>query len=1031
MKNISLTIFTILGTVGSLFSQTQVGPGGVGDASTLSIWLDANQLSLSDSDPVATWADMSGNSNDFTQGNSTFQPVYVTASDLNGLPGVYFDGTNDFINSSSISALNSVKSTTFSVTKLDAGSLTASGQVRYILEHHYSNFSPYTRYAYLRDNISSTRIVGSTRKSTGGYGYVSRNITTPLYDRVYSTSWTLEAANNTKLRVNGSSATVTGTNGAIVNHVTTNLGKQFNENTLFFKGLMSDVICFNTILNSAQHRIVENYLANKYNLNIGTESRYAYNSTYSHELAGIGRDDASNQHLTARGTAIVEITAASLDDLDYLLWAHNNASTGTSTLNAPSTYSATGGTAMDRVWRVDETGETGDLTLVFDLTGLAFGDDADYELLVDTDGDFSNATQIVGTVVSDVVTFSVTSGQLSAGNYFTIGNTQRNIISVADGQDWNDASTWNCGCIPGSASNVTIDNGHSVTLTDDRSVTDLAINTTGALILDATVSLTILGDVSVDGSLSADISSNFDFTGSSAQTINVSSSVNFGNVEVDNAAGLTFASGIYEFSGVLTPTDGAIDMGDLDVTFVSSASGTAVIGIIGVGGSITGMANVKVQRFIPGGVAGFRDLGMPLNAMKLSEWDDELFISGSGFPDGCAYTNPGCYHSASYWRSDLQSYRTVNNLDSNIINGDALEIFIGDDLTSFSGAVLTAAGEPNTSLSVDIPVQNGWNLVGNPFLSPLDFDNITRNGTTGNYFYAYDPADGGGFKYWDGNNQVASDVLLNDGILSAFQGFWVFHTGAASTITINQGSKSPSANDNFMRSSEELNNSLMSFTLNDSENTTKAIGFLNLDTDETVTNLNVPKFDISTRSKSAIYTSDLNNNELVVNNLIEHNSCFEVPILVDVEGSGTYHITFDNLMEGYEVFAKNNVTHQNIKLTNEMGISFQVDKEDNERLNPITLMFKKDFECAETQISDYDIFTFGTELKVFYNATSSDNVFINVSSAIGKVVLNNVPMNTSTKSKVIDVTGLSGIYLVSIVNEEGHLVEVKKVYINN
>ena len=57
--------------------------------------LDAYQITgLSDGDPVATWSDVSGNSNDATQSNSAKRPLYKT-SIVNGLPVVRFDTTDD------------------------------------------------------------------------------------------------------------------------------------------------------------------------------------------------------------------------------------------------------------------------------------------------------------------------------------------------------------------------------------------------------------------------------------------------------------------------------------------------------------------------------------------------------------------------------------------------------------------------------------------------------------------------------------------------------------------------------------------------------------------------------------------------------------------------------------------------------------------------------------------------------------------------------------------------------------------------
>jgi hypothetical protein len=61
----------------------------------LEMWLDADAITgLVNNDPVATWADQSGNANDATQATAGARPVYKT-NIVNGLPVVRFDATDD------------------------------------------------------------------------------------------------------------------------------------------------------------------------------------------------------------------------------------------------------------------------------------------------------------------------------------------------------------------------------------------------------------------------------------------------------------------------------------------------------------------------------------------------------------------------------------------------------------------------------------------------------------------------------------------------------------------------------------------------------------------------------------------------------------------------------------------------------------------------------------------------------------------------------------------------------------------------
>lgn len=69
------------------------------DIAGLKLWLDASQIvGLNDGDAVATWTDLSGNSNNATQATASKQPTYQT-NEVNGKPAVQTDGVDDFIRS--------------------------------------------------------------------------------------------------------------------------------------------------------------------------------------------------------------------------------------------------------------------------------------------------------------------------------------------------------------------------------------------------------------------------------------------------------------------------------------------------------------------------------------------------------------------------------------------------------------------------------------------------------------------------------------------------------------------------------------------------------------------------------------------------------------------------------------------------------------------------------------------------------------------------------------------------------------------
>ena len=74
------------------------------EISGLKFWVKADSLSLSDGDPVGTWADQSGNGNDATQSTAGFKPLYKT-NIQHGKPIVRFDGSDDLMEISDTSII--------------------------------------------------------------------------------------------------------------------------------------------------------------------------------------------------------------------------------------------------------------------------------------------------------------------------------------------------------------------------------------------------------------------------------------------------------------------------------------------------------------------------------------------------------------------------------------------------------------------------------------------------------------------------------------------------------------------------------------------------------------------------------------------------------------------------------------------------------------------------------------------------------------------------------------------------------------
>jgi hypothetical protein len=80
----------------------------------LQVWLKADAIVAADGSSVTTWDDSSSANHDFTQGTAGSRPTYQT-NELNGLPVVRFDGTDDSMLGGDLSASFPSAATLFTV----------------------------------------------------------------------------------------------------------------------------------------------------------------------------------------------------------------------------------------------------------------------------------------------------------------------------------------------------------------------------------------------------------------------------------------------------------------------------------------------------------------------------------------------------------------------------------------------------------------------------------------------------------------------------------------------------------------------------------------------------------------------------------------------------------------------------------------------------------------------------------------------------------------------------------------------------
>ncbi|MCP4536741.1 MAG: DUF11 domain-containing protein, partial [Chloroflexi bacterium] len=427
-------------------------PGGV--STDLDLWLkadagvyaNAGTILATDGDNVLQWHTQAGNITTEAQIAATSNITYETAT-ANFNPVVQFDGTSlqrlrglstkDFSGAATILLVAKDEGTPNDVlgvfSSVGTPTANAGGQGIYAREHG----------KYIIDG-------------QGAWDPNSANTTLPSADRYrmvtgyYSDTGTTQ---DSSIYLDGGlEQNYTGAGVPIDSGMTFEIGGRTwgvgaAYESRIFTGEIAEVIYYGKQLDAADQNKAESYLALKYGITLisGTQGiSYTLsddmvvwnadaNAAYHNDVAGISIDGGSalaqTMSRSINDDSIVTIgMPADLDDGEALVWGNDNGVL-TGTTEVPATYYR----RLAREWLVQETDDAGNVYIDFDLSGISdspdFGNVAGFALLVDSDGDFGDATAITAAGVNgSIVYFNNVS--LADGDYFSLAYPK-----VGDGVD--------------------------------------------------------------------------------------------------------------------------------------------------------------------------------------------------------------------------------------------------------------------------------------------------------------------------------------------------------------------------------------------------------------------------------------------------------------------------------------------------------------------------------------------------------------------------------------------------------------------
>jgi hypothetical protein len=309
--------------------------------------------------------------------------------------------------------------------------------------------------------------------------------------------------------------------------------------------------------------------------------------------------------------------------------------------------------------------------------------------------------------------------------------------------------------------------------------------------------LTISGTATTNGTTN---NSTLNFNGSGAQTITGAGSYN--NLILNNASGLSIAStsGAQTIAVTLTLTSGTLTTNGNSFTLLSNAGNTARVDGTGSG---TVAGSVTMQRYITG-AAGYRYITSPLSGTTISTLQPAMRLDGM-----VGVTSPG---NATYW-CNLYEYNEAisgvfskgwtaeTNVSNALSSGKGYAAYLYSSTTfpltlNFVGTVTRGSMSLPVTYRNNGDIDQGWNFVGNPYPSTIDWDAAgwTRTNIQGNTYYVWDNALQQYATYPAGGPGVNGGTRY----ISSSQGFMVRANAAGPVLNLTEATK-VSNNQSFWR----------------------------------------------------------------------------------------------------------------------------------------------------------------------------------------------------------------------------------------
>ncbi|KAF0200157.1 MAG: hypothetical protein FD170_3710 [Bacteroidetes bacterium] len=305
---------------------------------------------------------------------------------------------------------------------------------------------------------------------------------------------------------------------------------------------------------------------------------------------------------------------------------------------------------------------------------------------------------------------------------------------------------------------------------------------------------------------------------------------------------------------------------------------------------------------------------------------------------------------------------------------------------------------------------NGWNLLGNPFPSAIDWVALTRSAGLDNALYYYDNAEQK-YRYYLSMPGDLTSIGSGSRYIPAMQGFMVHASTNGATLTIPTAAKTHTGQNIYYKSTATIPGSLSLKVATNGHEDEAFIHFNNQATTAFDGAFDAYKLRSYSTSVPNLFTKSSDGNDLAINGLPELGETTVIPVYFEAAAEGE-HIMSANLtsMPGALVYLVDEKLNKTQNLNSNPVYTFNAVTGDN--TNRFKLTFGSVSIDNPSTTSSISVYTHGETL---YISGLNAKAEISVVNLTGQVVISS-RSNGSGLHSVNAASLPKGVYVVSVIS---------------